>query len=59
MAHVDRIADKPRFLSSFFSEAARTGLFEAVIVSLGGLAISFFIIAAVYMPFGMELPGAP
>ena len=59
MAHVDHIADKPWFLSSFFSGANKTGLFEAVLVSLGGLAISLFVIAAVYMPFGMELPGAP
>jgi hypothetical protein len=43
----------------FFSGATKTGLFEAVIVSLGGLAISVFLIVAIYMPLGMELPAAP
>ena len=54
MAHIDRIADKPWFLASFFSGATKTGLFEAVIVSLGGLAISVGVILAGYMPAAME-----
>ena len=59
MAHIDRIADKPWFLASFFSGETKTGLFEAVIASLGSLAISVFLIAAIYMPLGLELPAAP
>jgi hypothetical protein len=59
MAHIDRTADKPWFLASFFSGENKNGRFEAVIVSLGSLAISVFLIAAVYMPLGMELPAAP
>ena len=55
MAHIDRIADKPWFLASSFSGAAKTGLFEAVLVSLGGLAISVFLIAAYHIAIGMEL----
>ena len=43
----DRIADNPWFLSSFFG-GAKDGLFEAVFVSVGGLAISAFFIAAHY-----------
>lgn len=58
MAHIDRIADNPWFLSSFFSGEAKTGLFEAVIVSLGGLAISVFLIATVHIPSGMEFASA-
>ena len=58
MAHVDRIADKPRFFASFFSGAAKDGLFEVVLVSLGGLAISLFVIAA-HMPLSIELATAP
>jgi len=58
MAHIDRIADKPWFLSSFFG-GAKDGLFEAVLVSVGGLAISAFLIAAHYMPVGIELAAAP
>ena len=46
MAHIDRVAAKPWFRSSFFSSANQTGLFEALIVSLGGLAISVFLIVA-------------
>ena len=64
MAHVDRIADKPIadkpwFLASFFSGAAKDGLFEVVLVSLGGLAISLFVIAANYMSVGVQLAAAP
>ena len=55
MAHIDRIADKPWFLGSFLSGAAKTGLFEAVLVSFGGLAISVFLIAAYHIAIGMEL----
>jgi hypothetical protein len=55
MAHIDRVADKPWFLASFFSGETKTGLFEAVIVSLGGLAISVGVILAAYMPAVMEL----
>ena len=58
MAHIDRIADKPWFLSSFFG-AAKDGLFEVVLASVGGLAISAFLIAAYYMPVGMQLAAAP
>jgi hypothetical protein len=58
MAHIDRIADKPWFLASFFSGAAKDGLFEVVLVSLGGLAISLFVIAA-HMPVAIELAAAP
>jgi len=57
MAHIDRIADKPWFLSSCFG-ATKDGLFEVVLVSLGGLAISLFVIAA-HMPLGIELAAAP
>ena len=59
MAHIDRIADKPWFLASFFSGATKTGLFETVLVSLGALAISVFLVAAHYMPVGMQLAAAP
>jgi len=59
MAHVDRIADKPWFLASFFSGATKTGHFETVLVSLGGLAISVFLIAAYHIAVGMQLAVAP
>ena len=59
MAHIDRVADKPWFLASFFSGETKTGLFEVALVSLGGLAISAFVIAALHMPLGMELVAAP
>jgi hypothetical protein len=59
MAHIDRIADKAWFLASFFSGAAKDGLFDVALVSLGGLAISVFLIAAHYMPVGMQLAAAP
>ena len=58
MAHIDRIADKPWFLASFFG-SPKTGRFEAVLVSLGALAISVFLVAAHYMPVGMQLAAAP
>ena len=58
MAHIDRIADKPWFLASFFS-GATNGLFEVVLVSVAGLAISAFLIAAHYMPVGVQLAAAP
>jgi len=51
MAHIDHIADKPRFLSSFFCGAT----FEAGIVSLGCLAIALGVILAhAYVPLAME-----
>jgi len=51
MAYTDRIADKPWFLSSFFSGETKTGRFEAMIVSLGCLAIAVGVILAhAYMP---------
>ena len=56
MAHVDRVADKPWFLASFFSGGTKTGLFEAIIVSLGSLAI---VILAAYMPSAIEVVAAP
>ena len=51
MAHIDRVAGRPYLLSSFVSDASKLGLFEAVVVSLGGLGISVFLIA-----LGIQLP---
>jgi hypothetical protein len=59
MAHVDRTADELSFLSSFFSGEAKTGLFEALTVLVGSVAVSVFLIAALYMPSAMQLPAAP
>jgi hypothetical protein len=55
MTYIDRIADKPWFLSSFFSGATKTGRFEAVLVSLGCVALFVGIILAAYMPAATEL----
>jgi hypothetical protein len=58
MAQIDQVAEKPWFLASFFG-APQTGLFEVVMVSLGGLAIAAFLVAALVMPLGMEVASGP
>jgi hypothetical protein len=60
MTYIDRIADKPWFLASFFSGETKTGRFEAVLVSLGCVALFVGIILAAYMPpaKSKELPRA-
>jgi len=59
MTHIDRTADELSFLSSFFSGEAKTGLFEALTVLVGSVAISAFLIAALYMSSATQLPAAP
>jgi hypothetical protein len=59
MAHIDRTADELSFLSSFFSREAKTGLFEALTILVGSVAISVFLIAALHMPLATQLPAAP
>jgi hypothetical protein len=56
MAH---ITDELSFLSSFFSGEAKTGLFEAVTVSLGVLAIAVGVILAAHTPTAAALVAAP
>jgi hypothetical protein len=41
-----------------FSGEAKTGLFEAVTVLVGSVAISVFLIAALLMPLATQLPAA-
>jgi len=55
MAHIDRIADKPWFLASFFSGETKTGRFETVLVSLGCVALAVGVFLAGHMPPAMEL----
>jgi hypothetical protein len=59
MTHIDRIEGKAWFLAPFFSGARKSGLFEAVIISLGGLALSVFLIAAHYIPLDGQLLAGP
>jgi hypothetical protein len=55
MAHIDHSADKPWFFASFFSGATKTGRFEAVLVSLGCVALAVGVFLAGHMPAAMEL----
>jgi hypothetical protein len=55
MAHIDRIADEPWFLAALFSGETKTRQFEAVLITLGCVAIAVGVILAGHMPSAMEL----